>query len=210
MAAKIVVTWRAGAASLSIKEKTQEMVRREILQQAAELFAARGFRATTLDQVAQAVGFTKPALYHYFANKQALLWGIFETSWQRYFEKAEEVARSDLPPRERFRRMIYTHIEQVIQGGPFTTIYFRDEVELTDDRRVLLKQKKRAYDALFEQVYTAGVAAGVFRDFHPHAIVSGILGACNSLHTWYRPSGPVTADEISEQYVELLAGGYEL
>jgi hypothetical protein len=90
----------------------------------------------------------------------------------------------------------------------WTAIYFREESELTDQQRKENAKKKRQYDAMIEEVYEAGIAAGVFCGMPAHIAVSGLLGMCNWLYVWYKEQGAFSAEQIADYCAELLANGY--
>jgi AcrR family transcriptional regulator len=192
-----------------LKARKQAQVREEIVRVAARLFAERGYRAVTIDDIATELGFTKSAVYYYFDNKAQLLWQIFEEIYDGYLRMVSEVRDLKLAPREAMRRVIQQHALSVIERREWTAIYFREENELSEEQRKTIRRRKREYDALIEEIYADGVKAGEFADIPPHIAVSGILGMCNWLHVWFNEKGRVTPDEIANYYASLLAHGYE-
>lgn len=181
--------------------------REEILQVAAALFAERGYLSTTLDDIAEKMGFTKPALYYYFSSKEEMLVEIFEQIMDRYAASARAVAESDLPPPVKLRRLLENHIEQVVTNTAWTTIFFQEEGNLPQGKREEIRRAKREYDRLIEQVYEQGVRGGVFQEADPHVVVSGIIGLANWLYTWYDPRGRVPPEEVKRLYWEMVSRG---
>ncbi len=192
-----------------LKARKQAQVREEIIRVAAKLFAERGYRAVTIDEIAAELGFTKSAVYYYFDNKAQLLWQIFENIFDAYIQMASEIRDLRLNPREAMRQVIHKHAIWVIEQKDWTAIYFREESELNDEQRKLIRRRKREYDAIIEEIYTEGVSQEVFADIPPHIAVSGILGMCNWLHVWFNEKGPNSPEEIASYYASLLAHGYE-
>src|SRR4030042_4471412 len=88
------------------QEQNNHISRREkIIKAAAQIFAAKGYHGTTLDEIAKQIGVSKPALYYHIKNKEEILKEIVG----RIIEPMEAVAsvgRSDMPVRERIARMI--------------------------------------------------------------------------------------------------------
>ncbi|HUF45582.1 MAG TPA: TetR/AcrR family transcriptional regulator, partial [Aestuariivirgaceae bacterium] len=192
-----------------LKARKQAQVREEIVRVAAKLFAERGYRAVTIDDIANELGFTKSAVYYYFGNKAQILWHIYEEIYDSYISMVSEIRDANLSPRDAMQRIIYQHVLWVIERRDWTAIYFREESELNEDQRGIIRRRKRDYDAIIEGIYAAGVKQKVFADIPPHIAVSGILGMCNWLYLWFNDKGPVTPDEIAMHYVTLLAQGYE-
>ncbi len=194
----------------ALKARKQAQVREEIVRVASRLFADRGYRAVTIDDIANELGFTKSAVYYYFENKAQILWQIFEDIYDGYIKMVSEVRDQGLAPREALHRMIYQHAMSVIERRDWTAIYFREEGELTPEQQKTISRRKREYDAIIEEIYADGVRQGLFSDIPPHIAVSGILGMCNWLHVWFSEKGSTRPDEIARYYAELLAKGYEL
>ncbi len=188
---------------------TQRSIRvRDLMDAAAEIFAAKGVRASTLEELAGEFGVTKPALYYYVKSKQQLLWMIFEQILAVYAQQARAIADEAIGPQEKFRKLILAHATAVIRHRAYTTIFFREQAQLSPRERRLLRTEIRDYERIFERCYQEGVRAGVFSDLDVHAVVGGILGMCNWLHQWYDPRGRVKPDEITTLYADLLERGY--
>lgn len=184
------------------------MARRdEILAVAATLFAEGGYQSTTLDDIAAKMGFTKPAIYYYFSSKEEMLVEVFEHIMDRYTTSARVISDSALPPAVKLRRLFENHIEQVVTNTAWTTIFFKEEVNLPEAKREAIRQGKREYDRLLERVYDEGVRAGVFAAADAHVVVSGIIGLGNWLYTWYDPQGRVAPSEVKTLYWEMVSRG---
>ena len=191
-----------------LKAKKQAYVQDEIVAAAAKLFAERGYRAVTIDDIGSSLEYTKSVVYYYFDSKNEILWQIFQRIYDSYFESIREIRARNLPPTEAIAMMIRRHALNVMEKREWTAIYFREESELTDQQRREIAKKKRQYDAMIEEVYEAGMEAGVFRRMPKHIAVSGLLGMCNWLYVWYKQQGAFSADEIADHCVGLLANGY--
>jgi len=192
-----------------LKAKKQAYVQDEILAAAAKLFAERGFRAVTIDDIGSSLDYTKSVVYYYFKSKNEILWQIFVRIYDSYFESITAIRARNLPPAEAMALIIRKHALNVMEKREWTAIYFREESELTDQQRREIAKKKRQYDAMIEEVYEAGMEAGVFRRMPKHIAVSGLLGMCNWLYVWYKEQGAFSAEEIADYCANLLANGYQ-
>ncbi len=126
-----------------LKAKKQSHVQDEILASAARLFAERGFRAVTIDDIASSLGYTKSVIYYYFKSKNELLWMIFSRIYDSYFEAVNEVAARGLPPDQALAEIIRRHALNVMERRDWTAIYFREEAELDERQRRQITKKKR-------------------------------------------------------------------
>lgn len=191
-----------------IASKKHSVVREEILNSAARLFAERGYRAVSTDDVAAGLQYTKSVIYYYFKSKNEILWQIFSRNFERFSAEVESLVALDIPPAQKLARMIRAHALNVMNHRESTTVYNHEGAELTPAQRQQLNRMHRNYDAMFESVYQKGVAEGVFRDMPVHVAIGGILGMCNWLHAWYSDKGPLTADQIADLFAGMLENGY--
>jgi AcrR family transcriptional regulator len=191
-----------------IKGKKQAYVQEEILGSAATLFAARGFRAVTIDDIASNLGYTKTIVYYYFKSKNEILWQVFTRIYDTYFASISEIVAKKLEPQEAMSEIIMAHAMNVMKRREWTAIFYREESELEDKQKKLILGRKREYDAMIEAVYQSGIDKGVFRDMSAAVASRAILGMCNWLYTWYNEDGPLTATEIADECVAMLTQGY--
>lgn len=188
-------------------EAAEAGLREEIVSVAAGFFARRGYRATTLNDVAAAVGVKKASVYHYIQSKDELLIAIYGRIFDRIEGAVRPIASLDLAPDERLRRMIHAHVAIVAEERDMLTVAFQEEAELPGPHQRAIRKRKRAYEQLFEDVVEEGRRDGVFRDLAVGVAVKGLLGMCNWLHTWYRPQHG-TPTEIASVFARLIESGF--
>lgn len=203
-----MATRTKASARADIALRKQAFVREEILSSAIRLFAERGYRAVTIDDVAANLGYTKSVVYYYFENKNEILWQIFSRIFDTFFSSIEAIRKQNLPSRDALGKMIQQHALNVMKNRDTTAIYNREESELDPQQKRQVRQMKREYDALFESVFQKGVSEGHFREMPPHVAVGGMLGMCNWLYIWYDENGPLSPEQIAEHFTTLLSDGY--
>ncbi len=185
----------------------RQVVRDQILRTAADLFRERGYRASTLDDIARRLGMSKASLYAYFRAKDAMLAAISRETIEGFTRELGLVLRSDLPPDEKLRRVVRQHVRFVIANRSFLTVFFSEEPNLPPRFARSLAAQKDRYDKGVEALVTEGIRGGVFRDISPRLVVFGMLGMLNWLYKWYNPAGRWGADEISTAFLSVLEGG---
>lgn len=191
-----------------LKLKKQAYVQDEILASAACLFAEKGFRAITINDIAASLGYTKSVVYYYFKNKNEILWQIFNRMHDCYHETLITILNENLPSAEALNRILNQHALNVMKRKDWTAIYFRDESELEPEQQIIIRKRKREYDKMIEGVYQKGMDEGTFKPMPCHIAVSGFMGMCNWLHTWFDDKGSLTAEEIAQHYCDIMSGGY--
>ena len=193
-----------------LKEQKQSFIQGQILEVAAELIASSGFRAVTIDDISATLGFSKSVIYYYLDSKNDILWRIFARIYESYFASLDAITKMDTDPDTKLYEIVRLHATNVMTHRAWTAISLREEAELDDKQRRQIAKQKRQYDATIEEIYSDGVKKGMFIDMPPHIAVAGLLGACNSIHTWYNPEGELQASDIAAHYANLLANGFRV
>lgn len=190
-----------------LKAKKQAYVQDEITSAAATLFAARGYRAVTIDDIAAQLGYTKSVVYYYFKNKNEVLWTIFDNINEAWAHDMDDILGSGAAPSAMLWQMVRKHALNVLERTAWTAIYFRERGSLNEKQQLVVAERDRAYNDHFRRVYQRGVRDGVFRDIPIPLIIGGIIGMCNWTHDWYRPNGALKAESIAEHFADMVLSG---
>jgi AcrR family transcriptional regulator len=185
----------------------RKALRDQILRTAADCFRERGYRATTLDDIAARLGMSKATLYAYFRAKEAMLAAISRETIEAFTHGLGLVLDSDLSPEDKLRRIVREHVRFVIANRSFLTVFFSEESSLPPRFARALAAQKDRYDKGVEAVIADGIRRGVFRDVPPRLVVFGLLGMLNWLYKWYNPRGRWGAEEISSAFLAMVEGG---
>lgn len=191
------------------EERTRtRLSQKAIVATAAGLFAKNGFGATSLDDIGEALGVTKGALYYHIKNKEEILNLIFLTVLTVSEEPLRRISESELPPDEKLRRAVAHHVAIAADRSPAMTVYYREHVHLTGPFAREVAARKKAYEKLFEQVITEGITTKFFRaDLDAKITMFAILGMCNSLSQWYRAGGAYNPEQIAALFDQLILQG---
>jgi AcrR family transcriptional regulator len=185
-----------------------ELLRAGILTAAADLFRQRGYRATTLDEIAKRVGVSKPTLYGYFRSKEELLAAIFHRAMSLFERDLDAIRTSGDDPVTKLRRVIRFHVGAVIAERSFLAVFFSEEANLPPRLSRAIRRRKARYDRTVRAIVEAGVRKGTLRAANPRLLVFAMLGMSNWLYQWYDPAGEWDADTIAAGFIALLESGY--
>lgn len=179
--------------------------RSDIKRVAAQLMAERGYHSTSLRQLANAVGITLGTLYHYFPSKEELLSELFDDAMKPLMatlEGVEEEAQKD--PKATLYGMIESFIRIAVDelGAAVVLIADSELRALSPERLDRALSQRDEYEKTMLAVVEAGVSQGVFVVPNPKLAVYAILGICNSVPRWYRPSGPISSEETARLNAE--------
>lgn len=182
----------------------------ELMATATRLFRQRGFHATSMQDLGEALGMNRGSLYHYIASKDDLLWTILTGALDRLEQRVVPVLDADARPVDRLERAIHEHLRVAADHADELSLIQIELRSLSPDRRADLIERRDAYEALWRAAIAEGIAAGHLRPFDVRLAGIGILSACNWFTQWYRPGGELSVDEIAEAFVALFLGGLEL
>lgn len=193
------------AVSPHIREK-RERRRTEILRAALRAFRDKGYHATTLDDIAEHVGVRKTALYHYFPDKEAILYECHRASLAEVRRLMETAAKDSASASERLGLVIREHVRVMIETLGGSPLAF-EVTALAPEHQAEVIQARDKYERGLRKIIDNGVKEGEFRPVDAKLAVFAILGAINWIAWWYRPEGAVKAPELGERFADYLVGG---
>jgi len=179
----------------------------EVIRVAARLFAAKGYHATTLDQIAQEIGVTKPALYYYITSKEDILRSIINRIMAP-MEQATQVGKSNLPPKEKMEQIIRILVQFSAERTETTRIAFEQSNILPKRSQDALRRRQKGVERVVEQTLKEGADQGIFVVSDVKMTSFAILSVSNWLYRWYEPKGTMTPKEIADVFIDLLERGY--
>jgi len=180
-------------------------VRERLLSAATRLFALNGFEGTSVQQVVEAAGVTKGALYHYYASKDDLLYEVYHRLLTMQRARLDEIAGGHGDPAERLRAAAADVLRTTFENMDDMIVFFRSLHLLPVGRQALIRAERRSYHERLRQLVDEGIDAGTFRrDVPADIVVQYFLSAVNQLGTWYRPDGQLSPDQIGQYFTGLL------
>jgi AcrR family transcriptional regulator len=182
-------------------------VQSQILTAAADRFRARGYRATTLDEIARQVGMSKATLYGYFRSKEQLLAAIFHRTMSLFERELKAIRASRATPAEQLRRVIRHHVRNVIAERSFLTVFFGEEANLPPQLGRAITRRKARYDRDVRAIVRAALGGAGATAIPARLVVFAVLGMSNWVYTWYRPGG-WSPDAVADAFIALVERGY--
>ena len=181
--------------------------RAEICRTAAQIFRDRGFDATSVSDIARALGLTKAGLYHYFESKEALLFEIMRFGLDRVREEVVIPARAIRDPEQRLRQLVVRHA-RITTRGQGAVAHLGDEIRaLPAPARRQIEQRHRIYFDLVRDTLSQLKRAGRLRDVDVTVAAFSVIGMILWLPRWFRQDGRLSQDEVAEHIADLALGG---
>jgi AcrR family transcriptional regulator len=193
----------------TVARGSKQTLREEsILQAAAACFGEQGYRATTLETVAERLGISRVTLYRYCPSKEELLIRVFERSIAIFQRGLQQICAQEVPPEEKLRQIIRHQIRLMADHRNFLSVFFSEEGNLPPEMARRARTERREYDELIESVIHEGVATGRLAPLPAKLVTFALLGMCNWLYQWYQPEGSWSVDEVARIFINLVEHGY--
>jgi TetR/AcrR family transcriptional regulator, cholesterol catabolism regulator len=183
----------------------------EIIDAAARVFAERGYHGTTTQAIADVLGMRQASLYYYFPSKEAALEEVCARGTDGFVESAERVMRIDVPPLEKLRLLIGSHLAPVETMPDYVRVFINERRYLPDASRRRIGRKSRRIERIFEQVIQAGIDDGSIRPgTDARLAMLAVLGMCNAVINWRDSDRGMDHRRIAGGFAELVASGLAL
>jgi AcrR family transcriptional regulator len=188
------------------KAPTFELQRAGILQEAARLFAERGFAGASMSELALACGISKPLLYHYYRDKEHLLADIVNGYVDGLIRIVAEVRARRLEPEDEFRSLLDRFMQEYEHAQAQHRVLVQDVKFLAPaERRKVVAKERQVVDA-FARAIAALNPRFTRRALHvPLAMI--LFGMINWTFTWLRPDGPLTYRDMGRIVSEIFLRG---
>jgi AcrR family transcriptional regulator len=186
-----------------MREEIQAYKRERILQEAVALFYARGFTATTLDDIAAELGVTKPFIYTHFRSKTDLLAALCTPTIELSLEAVANAAKGTGTATERLYRAVIDFTKVVLQRQANIAIFFREEKHLAPEALAEITSLRKRFDRVLSKLLAEGVAAGEFEVADVNLAALAIGGMISWAYTWHRPNGRLALDELCRRMADL-------
>jgi AcrR family transcriptional regulator len=179
----------------------------KLIEVAIELFSTAGFAGTSIRDIAKATGMSISNIYYYFGNKDGLLLAILEHSSRHLVDSLSNVAELEMEPLERFKLLVRTHLQLVKLHKRESKIFFLDEDHLAPEGLKINKKFQLDILNIYRHEIEILKEQGYINYQHLTVLAFNILGVVNWHLRWYRPSGPLSLDELTEEIMIFILKG---
>lgn len=179
----------------------------QIFASAARIFYAKGYHATTIEDVARDVGMLKGSLYYYIDSKEDLLYELL----LGVIEHGDAYIRTRLvgirDPGEALRVALKGHIEYIIENQIRVGLFLHEFDTLPGRRQKRIRDAMQGYQQMFIEIVRRGQTTGKFVTDDPWVLVNGMLGMGNWIYRWYHGKNLPDRDTVQNTFVSLLMNG---
>lgn len=183
----------------------QEARRREVMAAAVAVFSERGYRATSMSDIAERLGMGKASLYHYVASKEEILVDLYEEVLRENVIAARRIASAEATALDALAELIADRVAYTCRNRELLRVFFEEEAELPARQQSRLISVRHEYEQTLLEMVARGEAAGEFQlTTTPQIFVNTVLGASNWTYKWFQPRGPLSPEELGSQMAAIL------
>jgi len=180
----------------------------EILDAAASVFHEKGYSASSIQDVADAVGILKGSLYYYIDSKEDLLFGILLDTHHESMRRLAQWQKIKGDALVRLRAFIEGHVTANIANRIKIGVFLHDFRSLSPERRAVIVADRDVYDGWVRELIRDGQQEGVVHeDIDPKLAAMALLGMMNWTYQWYDPDGSVTPHGLARSFADLALAG---
>lgn len=196
-----------GAFGTAFNREDQRSRKREAVVRAAAIaFNERGFSRTSMEDVAAALGISKPTLYQYFKSKQEILYECHRLAAFHGEQGLADAHAHDGPALDK----LLVYVRRFMMGffddlGSCAVLL--DVNSLTEAHRAAIVRRRDAVSDGVEALAAAGIRDGSIASCDPKLAALFIFGVVNWMSVWYRSGGPRAPDEIADEFLRIFRSG---
>ena len=188
------------------QDRTKQKIE-EIHRTIAHLFARKGFHATSMRAIAQALEMQPASLYHYFKSKEEMLFVLMNESMDEALEKLKTVCETDSAPEIKLRDMLGFYA-RFFAGDQEREILLVNEIDsLGEEYRKILLEKQRRYVHLIRSIFEELAKADLLKEIDPTVATFAFFGMVHYTIRWYNEEGSVDVGTLSDNFVEIFTRG---
>jgi TetR/AcrR family transcriptional regulator, cholesterol catabolism regulator len=185
--------------------------RSELLAIAGDLFAERGYKNTTVRDIADAAGILSGSLYHHFDSKETIADELLTRFLDDLFGRYRDVAATEPDPRKAFEALVDASFQAIDRHHAAIALYQNEGKQLgLLPRFAYLEQTNQEFREIWLGTLKKGIASGVFRsDLDATMAYRFVRDTVWVAVRWYSPGGKLTAEAVSAQYLAMILEGFQ-
>ena len=178
-----------------------------IIKKAAALFRNKGFKATSMRELAEKIGVEAPSLYNHIGSKSELLQAICFQVAEEFTLHLQAVEENKVSEVKKIEQLIRFHIKMMLQYFDEVYVANHEWRHLEDPHLVNFLNQRKSYESRMVELIKAGIVNKELKDIHPHVAVLTILSAVRGLEFWQRHRKDISIQVLEENMVNHLLNG---
>jgi AcrR family transcriptional regulator len=172
------------------------------LRAALGVFVAHGYHGASIRMIAEAAGLSVPGLYHHYKSKQSLLAELVDSTMDEMVAHTSAARDAGDTPVARFENVVECLARFHMARRDHSFVASSEMRSMEPEVRAHHIARRDEQQAMIEEAIRAGVESGDFTCPHPEDTARAIASLCVAIASWYRPDGPLTADDVAQRHLE--------
>ena len=176
--------------------------RATVIDTACELFAERGYRGTSMKDLAETLGVRASSLYNHVTSKQDMLFAIMDKAMDRALDAQEEALTGVDDVSEQLRAATESLVLDFLRNPAEVTVCNTEVRSLDDANRAAIVAKRDRYADRVRAIIAEGCRSGRFQTENPQLAAFAVLEMGNGAKSWFRPTGRYPDTYVAREYGE--------
>ncbi len=174
----------------------------------AQIIREKGYHATSMSDIAQAVDLRKASLYHHVNSKQEILVALLDQALDTLIGGIRPILEADMPADLKFRQALLAFLSYMSENLDLSAVLLLEHRSLDLDQRAVHIPRRDEYESYWFQIIEQGIHEGLFAVKDPRLSVKAVLGVASWTVMWLNPVGRLTAEEIADYSADQLLDGF--
>jgi AcrR family transcriptional regulator len=180
---------------------------KKLIDVSIDLFSRKGFKGTSIRDIASEMGMTSSNIYHYFGTKEGVLRAIERQTLEPIIKEFRRIASLDMPPLERFSMLVRAHLAYLDVHRKESLIFSTLNEETFPADRKDLNKKFQTETFFIYRSEIERVLSSMGKQGNSTVAAFSTLGAIIWFLRWYRPQGDKTFDEVANSIIKYIFYG---
>ena len=182
-------------------------IKDQILEKAIDLFYQKGYAGASVREIVRAVKVSNSVLYHYFKDKNELLYIIIERTGRHLIESLRKIEEECEDPIEALSQMILTQVSIIREKTKETKIFLEEQYQLKDSYRKKILEQHREIYSIYKRQLERLESQGKLRDVNKTTANFAVHAMMNWFYRWYKESGPLSMEDVARQIIDIFFFG---
>jgi AcrR family transcriptional regulator len=160
-----------------------------------------------MQDIAEAVHLQKASLYHHVSSKQEILVAVLDNAIDLLTDKIQAVLNLPLSPEEKLHKAIEEYLSLLLEKKEQAVVLLLEHRSLEPRFQEQHIPRRDRFEVLWRKIIEEGTETGIFICSNPAIATKALLGIMNWTITWYRPEGPLSPEDLANQYTNLFLFG---
>lgn len=190
-----------------MKASTGQTTKATISACAARLFRKRGYQATSMRDIAEAVEIKAASIYNHFSSKQEILSSLLLKMARLFTEGMRKVKENTDDPADQLEQLIQLHVRLTVEDTDAIALIAGEWIHLEAPELHDYLKLREAYEREFKYILDTGKANGTFRNIDTEIMLFSILSSLRWLYSWYNKNRDYQPEKLADQMISSLMGG---